>query len=339
MRVVFVVVDALPHRWVTPEVTPTIHGLAVEGAAAPDGWRSVLSSNTYPNHASFVTGVGPERHRMWVNQVVVDGVPVPASDVGPGVPTLFDHCAGGGRSSALVVGDQHLVGVMGGREADVHWPADGRIPDGVERSVFGYARDTEVLAAVDRLGAIDTDLLVVQLDETDTAAHLHGHDGEGARERYTATDGVLGELVERLRSRWDDTVVIVVSDHEQELVTDVEPVTLAADLADHDVVVVEEGAVGLVIGTIDRGRVEAVDGIDEVLEVRDGLLAFSGPGRMIAGGPLPLEGIHGSRRTATQVAVIAGGHPFVAPLAASLAGPPRQGTEWHPVIAGLLQLG
>ena len=339
VRVVFVVVDALPHRWVRPQATPTIHRLGVEGAVAPAGWRGVLSSNTYPNHASFVTGVGPEGHRMWVNQVVVDGVPVPASEVGPGVPTLFDRCAAGGRSSALVVGDQHLVGVMGGRGADVHWPPAGRLPDGVTRSAFGYARDIEVLAAVDRLDATDADLLVVQLDETDTAAHLHGPDGEAAREQYTATDAVLGELVARLEDRWDDTVVIVVSDHEQELVTNTEPVTLALDLAAHDVVVVEEGAVGLVVGPIDIALVEAVDGVAEVVQVPDGLMVFSEPGRMIAGGPLPLLGIHGSRRTLTQVAVVGGGHPSVAGVAAVVDGAPRVGTEWSPVIAGLLQLG
>lgn len=339
MRVVFVVVDALPHRWVRPDVTPTIHRLGEQGAVAPSGWRGVLSSNTYPNHASFVTGVGPEAHRMWVNQVVVDGAPVPASEVGPGVPTLFDRCATGGRSSALIVGDQHLVGVMGGRGADVHWPLDGRLADGVERSVFGYARDAEVLAAVDRLDAIDADLLVVQLDETDTAAHLHGPDSDGAREQYTASDAVLGELIARLEDRWDDTVVIVVSDHEQELVTSAEPVTLAHDLAAHDVEVVEEGAVGLVIGAVDPSVVDAVDGIGEVVRVPDALMAFSEPGRMIAGGPLPLKGIHGSRRTLTQVAVVGGGHPAVAGLAATVGGEPRVGTAWCALIAGLLGLG
>ncbi len=113
MRIVFVVVDALPHRWVTQDTTPTIHGLAAEGAIAPGGWRGVLSSNTYPNHASFATGVGPEHHRMWINSVVVDGAPLPAADVGPAVPTLFSRCAEVGRSSALVVGDQNGLATRG----------------------------------------------------------------------------------------------------------------------------------------------------------------------------------------------------------------------------------
>ena len=37
----------------------------------------------------------------------------PAWELGPAVPTVFDACRAAGRSSAVVVGDQCLIGVMG----------------------------------------------------------------------------------------------------------------------------------------------------------------------------------------------------------------------------------
>src|SRR5204863_230648 len=79
----------------------------------------------YPNHATFATGVDPTVHRLLANWVVVDGRPLPSNEVGPAVPTIFDACRGAGRTSTAVVGDQHLIGVMGARGADEHWPVNG----------------------------------------------------------------------------------------------------------------------------------------------------------------------------------------------------------------------
>ena len=44
------------------------------------------------------------------------------------------------RRSALVVGDQELVGVMGGRAASDHWPLDGVVPEGAVLDAHGYLR-------------------------------------------------------------------------------------------------------------------------------------------------------------------------------------------------------
>ena len=77
-----------------------------------------MTSATYPNHATFVTGVPPRdaRHRHQLG--AADRSVVPAWELGPAVPTLFDACRAAGRSSAAVFGDQCLVGVMGARAAD-----------------------------------------------------------------------------------------------------------------------------------------------------------------------------------------------------------------------------
>ena len=59
MRVVFVVLDGMPARHVGREVTPRLWALAGEGARFAVG-RSVMTSATYPNHATFATGAGPD---------------------------------------------------------------------------------------------------------------------------------------------------------------------------------------------------------------------------------------------------------------------------------------
>ncbi|MEL6982953.1 MAG: hypothetical protein AAFO29_11065, partial [Actinomycetota bacterium] len=47
---------------------------------------------------------------------------------------------------------------------------------------------------------------------------------------------------------------------------------------------------------------------------------------------------HGSPRTATQLAVVAGGHPIVAPLADRVASIRPQATMWAKEVASLLGL-
>ena len=64
------------------------------------GWAH--AALTYPNHATFVTGVAPGVHGLWSSLIPspVDGPPsagtppplVDAWEVGPAVPTLFEVC-------------------------------------------------------------------------------------------------------------------------------------------------------------------------------------------------------------------------------------------------------
>ena len=51
----------------------------------------------------------------------------------------FDACNAAGRSSAAVLGDHNLVGVMGAHGATEHWPGDGVLDDDVVRDGHGYA--------------------------------------------------------------------------------------------------------------------------------------------------------------------------------------------------------
>jgi hypothetical protein len=264
------------------------------------------------------------------------------------VPTLFDACRARGRSSAAVVGDQCLIGVMGAREADSHWPPDGEIPDDARRDAHGYIDDADTL--VELLAAIDArpDLVVSQLNGPDTAAHVHGPDSDAALATYRETDARLATIRDHLD--WDDTVWIVVSDHDQETVVEREPIDLRTAFAQRgvDLFALPEGSATVVCGDgahdaaqwlPDVAGVEGTapfDALDRDLET---CLAWCVPGRTFGFAELATEpGTHGSPRTRTQVAVVTGGHPRARHLAGAAASRTVTAVDWAPTIATLLGL-
>jgi arylsulfatase A-like enzyme len=348
MRVVFTVLDALPPRHVGPDHTPVLYELARAGGWAPRGARAVMTSATYPNHATFSTGMSPNAHGVVTNWIPEPGRVVPAWKRELRVPTLFDACRAAGRSSATVVGDQHLIGVMGARGADRHWPLNGEIPDRATLDAMGYLDDRDTI--VELLDAIDAgvDLVVSQLNGPDTAAHLFGPDSDGAFAGYRDTDAHLAAMRDHLV--WDDTIWIVVSDHDQEPVDVREPVDLQAEIEQRGAALfaLPEGSASLVCGDGAQAAapwLEAVDGVagsapfslsDSGLEC---LLVWTQPGRAFGFGGSPTRlGTHGGPRTCAQVAVVTGGHPAVEPLARALVDGTVDATDWAPTIASLLDL-
>ena len=348
MKVVLTVLDSLPVRHVGDEHTPVLAALAREAGAPPGVARAVMTAATYPNHATFATGVGPRAHGIGTNYLPHTGGLTPAWEVGPAVPTLFDACRAAGRTSAAVVGDQCLIGVMGARAADAHWPPQGVVPDGAQLDAHGYLDDAETI--VQLLAAIDAgaDLVVSQLNAPDTAAHVHGPDSDAALAVYRETDGRLAEIRERLD--WDDTVWIVVSDHDQETVVDPEPVDLRPAFAQRDVELfaLPEGSATVVCGAgaLDAAQwlptVEGVEGTapfqvaDTELEA---CLAWCVPGRTFGFAELATEpGTHGSPRTRSQVAVVTGGHELASRVARVAAGRSVAAADWAVTIAALLDL-
>lgn len=343
-----VVLDAMPHRALGPERTPNLWRQAAEGGYAPQGGRSLPVSVTYANHAAFVTGVDPAvsgRHGsyVWTDEEAWGFGP----DAGPGAPTLFDRVAAAGRRSVAVAGDQHLVGQMGAGVAPSVWPPGGVLPDGVEQCLFGYATDREVVAAAAHLD-FDADLVVLHLNEVDTISHMYGPDAPEARERYAATDAAYGALVEMLADRWDDTVMITLSDHDQETVTEFEPVRLVAALAGLDgVAVAPEGTAALVRRAADAAigepellaAVRAVPGVEAVAPLAPGWWsAWVEPGRTYDDHGVLVAGQHGSPRCRTQLAVVSGGHPATAAVARGIGVRPPSALDWAPLVAELLDL-
>jgi arylsulfatase A-like enzyme len=340
MRVVFVVLDALPPRHVGPQVTPHLWRLSGDGERFATG-HAVMTSATYPNHATFVTGSEPIDHRLLSNYLWLDGALRAASDLGPAIPTVFDACERAGRSSACVVGDQHLIGVMGGRRAHMHWPVDGVVPDGAHLDAHGYLVDDEVVPWLLRAAEQAPDLLVGHLNAPDTAAHVFGPDSGEALEVYRATDAALSVLLDALRPAWDDTVVVAVSDHDQESMVG-EPIDLYP-VAPDGLIVIPEGSGATVWGD-DATAGAWLDGVDGVAghnEVWPGArVVWGDPGRVFALPAFfdakPEPGNHGGMHTRAQVAVVGGGHAVVPALGRAITSRAPEAADWAPTLAGLL---
>jgi predicted AlkP superfamily pyrophosphatase or phosphodiesterase len=339
-KVLFLVLDGLSPRHVDDSVMPTLAGLARSGGWCRAGGIGVMPTSTYPNHATFVTGVPPGIHGIVANQLSIGDRAVPSWEQGPAVRTLFDAMHDVGRPAAAVFGDHHLVGVTGARRADFLWP-DGEWEGGVARDVLGYAKDRETATRVVESVGNGAHLVVAQLNEPDTAAHLFGPDSPEALHRYGRTDSCVATIADSLRPQWDHWVVVVVSDHSQETVTEPAPVDLRAAAFDRglDGLVLDDGAAAVVGGGLAREPdwVRTVPGVDGVTRLNaDSALVWAREGRWFSSVELPVAGVHGSPRTAPQVAVVTGGHPATHLLAQEISRRRPPAAWWAPRLARLL---
>lgn len=352
VRVVFVIEDSLPNGRVSAELTPTLWSLIAEGGWHPDGGVSVLASSTYPNHATFATGADVSGHRIFTNDIWDGEWFVCSSTVGPVGDTIFAAAKRAGRSTAAITGDTTMLGCMGAGVADVSWPSSDAVRDAA-KDCLGYPANSAVLEALSTSGALDSDLLFVHMNDPDSTLHRFGPHADETTDSIRRVDDDLAAVVEMLRPCWDETVVFVVSDHEQE---QVDPEQTPLDLADlisaagqpgqaHN-----EGSVGIVYGSNGAHQLEKLPGIAGAVDLdvsADGTsiaLAWSSPGRVFGSSPKTMLGQHGSPRTRTQVATVSGGHPVVPKLArrfrcgfGSADGRPHA-TYYAHVMAELLEI-
>ena len=342
VKVLFVVLDGLSPRHVDGKTMPVLASLAHDGGWCRSGGVGVLPSSTYPNHATFVTGVAPSVHGLVANEIPGDNGPVPSWELGPRVPTLFEATSAAGRPSAAVFGDHHLVGATGADRATFIWPR-GAHTDAVARDILGYAKDGETAAVVVDACDQGAELVVAQLNESDTAAHLFGPDSVQAIGQYGRSDSDLRTIVEPLRDRWDEWAVIIVSDHSQETVTEPEPIDLhgPARRLGLEGVILDDGAAAVAGGSLAR-RTEwmtAVPGVEGIQRI-DGstVLVWAAPGRYFSSQEVPVRGVHGGPRTTPQVAVVTGGHPAAATLADRISRNRPSSLSWAPTVAQLLGL-
>ena len=330
MTVVVLVLDGLGARSVTHEVMPTLTDWAAGGLVRPDGATSVLCSSTYPNFASIVTGRAPLEHGIMTNQVVVERVARPASEVGPRTPTFLDE------DCEVVVGDQHLIGVMSAQTAGRHWPPDGRVPDGTELDLFGYVADREVANRV--IEALDRrpGMIFAQLNSPDTFAHVHGPDSEEAVESYRELDSTLGMIGSAIR--WDQDLVLVTSDHDQETIDPTKKIDLRTVAREHglDVTVVDEGTAAMLTGPdgIQPSWVERVQGVESWVQVAsDVAFVFSLPAWWFADPDFPdFRGAHGGPRTRSTVAVAAGAEALLSTIATRFSAAQLGAEDWFDLV-------
>jgi hypothetical protein len=242
--------------------------------------------------------------------------------------------------SLAFFGDQNLVGVCGAEKADDHWPPRGILPDHSPRGALGFGADRAVIEGLDGMELADAQFVFFQLDEVDTARHLHGPLGDEVLEQCRATDAALGQILERFRSRWESTVVMVVSDHDHEAVNR-GAVDLAAEVAARglNVQVDHEGTAALLVGEIDKGQLLALPGVEEALLLAPGFhLVWGRPGQQF-GVDWGLAAQHGSPRTMKQLAVVGGLHPAATKIGREINGLQPAATSWANRVRSLLGLG
>jgi len=343
VRVVFLSLDGMPAPDVRDDVTPVLDDWCAASGTAPHTVAGVLPATTYPNHATFVTGVAPGEHGIVGNHVLcADGRFRRACRIGPGVPTIFERVRAVGLTSALVVGDQDLVGVMGGARAGSHWPPDGKVPEAAATDSHGYLHDDETLPVLLEAIRSDVDLVVGQLNAPDTAGHVYGPGSDEARAVYLGTDARLDAVRDAVDARGGDTVVMIVSDHAVEAVGVAAPIDLTAALEGTASTWFPEGSAALVYGEHTDlgdllGRVPELAGS---ATVAPGVhVVWGEPGRWLCFDGIDAEpGMHGSPRTAVQLAVVVGAHPGTRDLDARIQRVGFDATSWAGEMARLLGL-
>lgn len=207
--VVLISLDGTRPSDVTAEVMPRLSGLAERGAVAKR-MLGVVPTNTFPSHATLVTGVSPERHGL-VNNVFED--PERGRFAKQDIATWLD-----------VEPLWSLLERAGVRTASFYWVgSEGAWPGGRAPSEWKRfsARTGErkkvdrILEWLDRPPAEQPRFVTSWFHGADHAAH---HEGPGtpAVDRALAEQDVeIGRLIDGVvrRGRAGDTTLLFVSDH------------------------------------------------------------------------------------------------------------------------------
>ena len=342
-RVVMLGLDGFPHRAIGPELTPRLWELARRGGRAPDGGVTDLPSSTDPGFCSLLTGCKPATHGVLTTSWRFAKLPDWAGAETPRVPAIFDACRTAGVRTAAIVADDR--GLLCTGSADRRWPPDGVIPRGTPLDAHGYPVNAAVLPHL--LDAIDDATLGFvfgHINEADTIGHDHGPESEAARECYRATDQVVGTVLDALASRWADTVIVVVSDHDMQPRDASPPVDFMVDGADGlwDAYIPDGGSALIHLEPgVDPDKAGVVllriDGVETWVRSNDSLLvAGLKPGRIVAAPRYPTGGFHGAPMTARTVALVGGGNPAVSRIAGAIAARRPHLADWVPTLAPLL---
>jgi len=344
-RVVLIGLDGFPHRHVRPDLTPHLWRLGVQGGRAPDGGRSELPSTTYPGFVTLMTGAGPEQHGVRTTFDRPGAVPGWAGERRTLLPTILDACAAAGIAGRAVMGDHLMYPVLGLPNGDRTWPEGGHVLPDVARDAHGYPVN-EAVWPHQAAALSDASLRFVfcHLNEVDTVGHDEGPDSEAALACCAETDTCVSKLLEALMPTWERTVVIVVSDHDQEVRAreeGLDPLSIPGLVDIASDWIGDGGCAWLRLRTgvsveLAAPVLAAAEPLLAWRIVGDRVLLLAGPGEVFHDGHVPLLGLHGGPGTVRTVALVGGGHPVVPALARAMAVRPPRLRDWAPTIAGLL---
>jgi len=342
--VVLLGLDGFPHRAVSADLTPRMWALAKAGGRAAEGGITDLPSSTDPGFCSLLTGCFPGTHGVRTTSWRYARLPDWAGVERPRVPTIFDACRSAGIPCAAVVGDDR--GLLATDAATRRWPPAGVIPPGTALDAHGYPANAAVMPhLLAALGDPAAGFVFGHLNESDTVGHDNGPESGAARECYAATDRAVGELLDALRDRWGETIVVIVSDHDMQPRDASAPIDLMANGDGLWDLVIPDGGAALIHLRPGRDAQEAgtalqrIDGIESWL-VGDSAMLIAGarPGRIFKAPRYSSGGFHGAPATARTVALVGGGHPDVQRLAAALRRRRPHLADWAPTLTPLLSV-
>ena len=347
-RVVLLAFDGFPLPAFREASTPTLWRLAHQGGFSPEGGRTGLPSTTYPSFATLLTGAGPNTTGVRTTAQRPGAVPGWAGTTRTAVPTILHAARAAGLRAAAVMGDHRLQHVLRLDDLDAAWPPRAIVPDGTEVDAHGYPTNAAVRPhALEAAADHDLDLLFIHLNETDTLGHDLGPGAPATLQCVRAADEIAAEIVDALAPDWERTLIAVVSDHDMGRRL---PYPAIDPLASRDCAGfvddwIADGCAAwlrLTAGVDAHMAISRLTALEGVEGWRwrgpDVLLLLAAPGRVFSAPSIPLWGIHGSTATDRTLAIVSGGHPAVADVAAAIAGRPPRLRDWAPTLAGLLEI-
>jgi arylsulfatase A-like enzyme len=177
---------------------------------------------------------------------------------------------------------------------------------------------------------------------------VYGPESSKARDFYKQTDALVSELIHPLLDDWGDILLIIVSDHGMEPVSNTTPINLLSDSHSRDLIqdLVNEGGCSMVrlrSGVRLAEFTSKIDSLPGVAGWRESGADFffleAEPGRVFGDQEIVLHrGTHGGRGTTRPVTIVSGGHPVVKTIASTIQAQPPHLADWAPTIAYLLGL-
>lgn len=240
LTVIVAVIDSLMPEDIDSTAMPNVSALIDQGTTYTES-RSVFSAETIPNHVAMMTGVYPDRNGIPTNNFWdKDANPGTAEDEDLDNPneltakTLFtwidDKCRNGGSTgnanirTAAVLSKKYLYEIFRGDEADTqdndagihnvapddHWdPTTHPLYIGPQSEhTIDVGTGEQALARL-----ADADFMFINFGDVDRSSHASGQVARLATR--TTADTQIGLLIQELQAqgRWDNTVMIIASDH------------------------------------------------------------------------------------------------------------------------------
>jgi predicted AlkP superfamily pyrophosphatase or phosphodiesterase len=213
---ILISIDGFRADYLDRRITPTLSALAQTGVRAK-AMKSSFPTLTFPNHYTLVTGLYPDHHGI-VNNRMVD----PESGkrfVYKEQATIADASWWGGEPIWVSAEKQGL------HATTMFWPGSDVAIAGVrpthwktfDGNVTANARVDQVLEWIDDPEPARATFFTLYFDQVDHAGHHSGPDSDEVNEALRSVDGALAHLVDGLkqRGRFDDTNLVIVSDHGQ----------------------------------------------------------------------------------------------------------------------------